>query len=86
MMLPVGFCKVDVKLDDNGVTFPCMMVSGHLAYSVDGEKTRKKDRVRPLASWFMFVKGEVRTMAPTTQESKENLEKKTKWNWKFWNL
>ena len=32
-----------------------MMVSGHLAYSVEGEK---KDRIRPLPSWFMFIKGE----------------------------
>src|SRR5882762_455409 len=36
--LPVEFCEVDVKLDDNGVTLPCMMVSGHLADSVEDEK------------------------------------------------
>jgi hypothetical protein len=53
--VPVGYCEVDVKLDDNGEIFPCMMVSGHLAYSVEGEK---KDRIRPLPSWFMFIKGE----------------------------
>jgi hypothetical protein len=53
--VPVGFCEVDVKLDDNGVIFPSMMVSGHLALLVEGEK---KDRVRPLPSWFMFIKGE----------------------------
>jgi hypothetical protein len=52
--VPVGYCEVDVKLDDNGEIFPCMMVSGHLAYSVEGEK---KDRIRPLPSWFMFIKG-----------------------------
>ena len=51
--IPVGFCEVDVTLDDNGVTLPCMMVSGHLAHSVEGEK---KDTIRPIASWFMFVK------------------------------
>ena len=56
--VPAGYCEVDVKLDDNGVEFPCMMVSGQLAYSVEGEK---KDTVRPLASWFMFVKGEIET-------------------------
>jgi hypothetical protein len=53
--VPVGFCEVDVKLDDNGVELPCMMVSGHLAISVEGEK---KDGIRPLPSWFMFVKRE----------------------------
>ena len=53
--VPVGFCEVDVELDDNGVMFPCMMVSGHLAFSVQG---KKKDTIRPLPSWFMFVKGE----------------------------
>ena len=53
--VPVGFCEVDVTLDDNGVTLPCMMASGHLAYSVEGER---KDMMRPIPSWFMFVKGE----------------------------
>jgi len=66
--VPVGFCEVDVTLDDNGVTLPCMMVSGHLAYSVEGEK---KDTIRPVPSWFMFVKGELQT-AET--------------NWKLWNM
>ena len=53
--VPRGFCEVDVKLDDNGELLPCMMVSGHLAFSVEGEK---KDTIRPIPSWFMFVKGE----------------------------
>ena len=53
--VPEGFCEVDVTLDDNGETLPCMMVSGHLAYSVEGER---KDTMRPIPSWFMFVKGE----------------------------
>jgi hypothetical protein len=53
--VPAGFCEVDVKLDDNGVIFPSMMVSGHLAFSVEGEK---KDTIRPLPSWFMFIKGQ----------------------------
>ena len=84
--VPEGFCEVDVKLDDNGKIFPCMMVSGHLAYSVEGEK--KKDTIRPLASWFMFVKGELQKVKPpTTQEPEEGgKKKKTKWNWKFWNM
>jgi len=53
--VPVGFCEVDVKMDDNGVMLSCMMVSGHFAYSVEGEK---KDTIRPRPSWFMIVKGE----------------------------
>ena len=56
--VPVGFCEVDVQLDDNGEKLPCIMVSGHLALSVEGEK---KDTVRPLSSWFMFVKEEEET-------------------------
>ena len=87
--VPAGFCEVDVTLDDNGVTLPCMMVSGHLAHSVEG---KKKDTIRPIPSWFMFVKGERQTTTyitdeepPTTQEKGKEKEKKTKWNWKFWN-
>ncbi|KAF8966098.1 hypothetical protein BDZ97DRAFT_1809483 [Flammula alnicola] len=53
--VPTGFCEVDVKLDDNGQVFDCMMVSGHLATIIEGEM---KDSVRPLPSWFMFIKEE----------------------------
>ena len=90
--VPVGFCEVDVKLDDNGEIFPCMMVSGHLAHSVKGGK---KDTVRPIPAWFMFVKGERQTTnyithkkAPTITQDKgknKDQEKKTR-NWKFWNM
>ena len=48
-----GFCEVDVKLDDNGEEFECMMVSGHCAMAVEGEEG---DTVRPLSAWFMFIK------------------------------
>ena len=51
--VPNGFCEVDVKLDDNGEELDCIMVSGHLASRVEGPK---KDTLRPLPSWFMFVK------------------------------
>ena len=53
--VPTGFCEVDVKVDDNGRELECMMVSGHLATLVEGDK---KDTVRPIPSWFMFVKRE----------------------------
>ena len=56
--VPGGYCEVNVQLDDNGEKLPCMMVSGHLALSVEGEN---KDTVRPLSSWFMFVKEEEET-------------------------
>jgi hypothetical protein len=54
--VPVGFCEVDVKMDDNGEKFECMMVSGHVAGLVEG---KAKDTLRPLPSWFMFVKEEL---------------------------
>ena len=53
--VPVAFSEVDVKLDDNGIEFECMMVSGHVGSSVEGER---KDTVRPLPPWFMFIKEE----------------------------
>jgi hypothetical protein len=53
--IAVGFCDIDVKLEDNGEQFDCMMVAGHVACLVDGEDS---DTVRPLPAWFMFVKGE----------------------------
>lgn len=54
--VPTGFCEVDVKVDDNGTVLDCMMVSGHLATRVEGNK---RDSVRPIPSWFMFVKSDV---------------------------
>jgi len=59
--VPNGFCEVDVKLDDNGEEFECMMVSGHLASRVEG---LKKDTLRPLPSWFMFVKQQCEDTRP----------------------
>ena len=53
--IPVAFCEVDVKLVYNGDEFECMMVSGHVGSSVEGER---RDMVRPLPAWFMFVKEE----------------------------
>ncbi|KAF9553394.1 hypothetical protein CPC08DRAFT_697765 [Agrocybe pediades] len=51
--VPTGFCEVDVKLDDNGKTFDCMMVSGHVARLTTGDDL---DTVRPMPAWFMFIK------------------------------
>ncbi|KDR78614.1 hypothetical protein GALMADRAFT_244066 [Galerina marginata CBS 339.88] len=53
--VPPGFCGVDVELNDNGEVFECMMVSGHLANQVEGEK---RDTLKHLPTWFMFIKEE----------------------------
>ena len=52
---PPGFCEVAVKVDDNGDELDCMMVSGHVASLVEGEK---RDTIRPVPAWFMFSKAE----------------------------
>jgi hypothetical protein len=51
--IPIGFSEVDIKLDDNGRVFDCMMVSGHVAALIEG---KGNDTLRPLPSWFMFIK------------------------------
>ncbi|KAH9481301.1 hypothetical protein JR316_0005823 [Psilocybe cubensis] len=51
--IPVGFCEVDVDLNDNGKHFDCMMVSGHMAGRLEGPN---RDTLRPAPGWFMFVK------------------------------
>ncbi|KDR79441.1 hypothetical protein GALMADRAFT_1240640 [Galerina marginata CBS 339.88] len=51
--IPIGFCEVDIKLDDNGQLFDCIMVAGHLASLVEGEE---EDSLRPAPTWFMFIK------------------------------
>ena len=56
--IPVRFGEVDFILDDNGVTLSGMMVFGHLAFPAEG---KKKDTIRPIPFWFMFVKGERQT-------------------------
>ncbi|KAF9463844.1 hypothetical protein BDZ94DRAFT_1257569 [Collybia nuda] len=50
----VGFCEVDVNLNDNGKIFDCLMVSGHVGYRVEGNA----DTLRPFPAWFMFTKGD----------------------------
>jgi hypothetical protein len=54
--VPVGFCEVDVKVNDNGEEFDCLMVSGHVAHRAEGNV----DTVCPFSAWFMFTKGEPR--------------------------
>ncbi len=60
--IPMGFCQVDVKVNDDYGSTECVMMSGHMATLVEG---RHRDTVRPLPSWFMFVKpGEKREHHP----------------------
>lgn len=54
--IPNGFCEVDVLVDDNGVEFKCMMVAGHVGFTVSGERS---DTLQPSPHWFMFEKEEV---------------------------
>lgn len=51
--IPVGFCEVDVELDDNGEKSDCMMVSGHMGARIQREE---RDTISPLPAWFIFIK------------------------------
>ncbi|KAF9558289.1 hypothetical protein CPC08DRAFT_562706 [Agrocybe pediades] len=68
--VPTAFCEVDVKLDDNGEIFNCMMVSGHLARLTTGEDL---DTVRPMPAWFMFIKEECES--PNAVRMREALQR-----------
>ena len=65
--VPTGFCEIDVKVNDNGEELECLMVSGHVASLVEGEK---RDTIRPVPAWFMFVKAECED--PMTQLASED--------------
>ncbi|KJA17704.1 hypothetical protein HYPSUDRAFT_46029 [Hypholoma sublateritium FD-334 SS-4] len=51
--IPMGFCQVDVKVNDDYGSTECVMMSGHMATLVEGQH---RDMVKPLPSWFIFVK------------------------------
>lgn len=63
--IPVGFCEVDVDLNDNGEHFDCMMVSGHMAARLQGPK---RDTLSPSPGWFMFIKHEHPESAPALSD------------------
>jgi len=54
--IPNGYCEVDVLIDEFGREFECMMVAGHVGFTVSGEK---RDTLQPSPQWFMFEKEEV---------------------------
>jgi len=54
--VPNGFCEVDVLVDEFGTEYECVMVAGHVGFTVSGERS---DTLQPSPQWFMFEKEEV---------------------------
>ena len=60
--IPAAYAECDVKLEDNGAIFDCVITAGlvgcHVSDSKDAGLSRegKKDILRPVAGWWMFVK------------------------------
>ena len=60
--IPAGFAEVDVKLDDNGLKFDCVLTAGHVGAQIcdSGDKLLspdgRRDTARPIAVWWMFAK------------------------------
>jgi hypothetical protein len=56
-----GFAEVDVKLDDNGEMFDCVMTAGLVATKVTSSNdlelssTGEDDTVHAVAGWWIFV-------------------------------
>ncbi|PPR04704.1 hypothetical protein CVT24_011826 [Panaeolus cyanescens] len=51
--LPPAICEVDVKLDDNGQLFDCIMVAGHVGSKTTGVS---RDTLELVPAWFMAIK------------------------------
>ncbi|EJF60291.1 hypothetical protein DICSQDRAFT_147965 [Dichomitus squalens LYAD-421 SS1] len=58
--IPHGYGDVDVLVDDNGQTFDCKMVSGHVAATItkSSDDDGAYDTLSPAPQWFLYVKGE----------------------------
>ncbi|KAJ7866487.1 hypothetical protein B0H13DRAFT_1898121 [Mycena leptocephala] len=62
--VPPGYAEVDVKLDDNGEKFDCVMIAGTVGTHVTSSNdlalssTGKDDVVSPVAGWWIFIKKE----------------------------
>ncbi|KAJ7238166.1 hypothetical protein C8J57DRAFT_1439087 [Mycena rebaudengoi] len=61
--VPPGYAGVDVKLNDNGELFDCMMTAGVIGMKVSSSRdvelspTGRDDIVRPVSGWWIFIKG-----------------------------
>ncbi|KAJ7261534.1 hypothetical protein C8J57DRAFT_1436520 [Mycena rebaudengoi] len=61
--VPPGYAEVDVKLNDNGELFNCMMTAGMIGMKVSSSRdvelspTGRDDIVRPVSGWWIFIKG-----------------------------
>ncbi|KAJ6603248.1 hypothetical protein DFH09DRAFT_392415 [Mycena vulgaris] len=60
--VPVGYAEVDVMLDNNGVTVPCVIVAGLFGMGFSSSRdlavspTGKNDTIRPVVGWWMYSK------------------------------
>ncbi len=53
--IPNGYCEVDVRIDEFGTEYECVMVAGHVGFVVSGER---RDILQPSPQWFLFEKEE----------------------------
>ncbi|KAJ7276621.1 hypothetical protein C8J57DRAFT_1504460 [Mycena rebaudengoi] len=54
--VPPSYAEVDVKLDDNGEKFDCVLTAGLVGTRVTSSDSGTHDTVRPLVGWWMFTK------------------------------
>jgi hypothetical protein len=51
--IPCAYAEVDVKLNDNGVTFETVMTAGIVGSKLS---SGRNDTLQPVAGWWMFIK------------------------------
>ncbi|KAJ6527118.1 hypothetical protein B0H19DRAFT_969986 [Mycena capillaripes] len=72
--VPAAYAEVDVKLNDNGEMFDCIMVAGLVGTQVTASgdlvlsAAGKDDVIRPLSGWWIFTKKE----NPVTRQEEED--------------
>lgn len=66
----MGFCQVDVKVVDDYGASDCVMMSGHMATLVEGQR---RDTVRPLPSWFIYSKEDSTHRSEPVKEIEKSL-------------